>query len=159
MASVFDVAAHILRRMAEREPQGVTTWKLQKLVYYAQAWNLVWDDKPLFNEHIEAWANGPVCPALYDWHRGNFKIQRLGVGDPGRLDKDELETIDAVVEHYGVRTPQYLSNLTHAEMPWARAREGLAPGERGNHVIHLDSMAEYYGGLYNEDVEAPNQKN
>ena len=37
MASVYDVAAYIL------EKQGaMTTWKLQKLVYYSQAWSLVW---------------------------------------------------------------------------------------------------------------------
>ena len=43
MASVFDVAKYILHKLGT-----VTTWKLQKLVYYCQAWSLVWDDEPLF---------------------------------------------------------------------------------------------------------------
>jgi len=66
MANVFDVARYILKHTGP-----VTAWKLQKLVYYSQAWSLVWDVRPLFPERIEAWANGPVCPELYAQHRGD----------------------------------------------------------------------------------------
>jgi len=55
--TVIDVSRYILERMGE-----MTAMKLQKLCYYAQAWSLVWDERPLFDERIEAWANGPVCP-------------------------------------------------------------------------------------------------
>lgn len=142
MASVFDVAKYILDQTGE-----VTTWKLQKLVYYSQAWSTVWDDKPLFEESIQAWANGPVCPELYVVHRGKFKVADIQKGNPEKLTKDEQETIDKVVKHYNTFTSQYLSELTHAEAPWQAAREGLEPGRRGNKEIPLDSMAEYYGGL------------
>ena len=55
MVTVFDVVRFIL------EQKGSTTaMKLQKLVYYCQAWSLVWDEQPLFKERIEAWVNGPV---------------------------------------------------------------------------------------------------
>jgi len=64
MASVHDVAAYILR-----EQGAMSTWKLQKLVYYSLAWHLVWDDEPLFEEPIQAWANGPVVRALYPGFR------------------------------------------------------------------------------------------
>ena len=43
MATVFDVAAYILAKRGE-----MTAWKLQKLVYYSQAWSLVWDQRPIF---------------------------------------------------------------------------------------------------------------
>ena len=60
MADVFDVAKYIL------EKQGsMTTMKLQKLVYYSQAWSIVWDEKPIFAERIEAWASGPVVRELW----------------------------------------------------------------------------------------------
>ena len=64
MAQVNDVARYIL----ERQSGSVSTMKLQKLVYYAQAWSLVWDEKPLFHVRIEAWANGPIVRELYDQH-------------------------------------------------------------------------------------------
>jgi uncharacterized phage-associated protein len=147
------VATYILRRMTDIEPGPITAWNLQKLVYYSQAWSLVWDDAPIFEEPIEAWANGPVCAALYAKHRGDFKVSKLPVGDESVLSADEIETIEKVIEHYGGYTSQYLSQLTHAEAPWIGAREGLALGEQGNHVIPHDDMAEYYGGLY----EVPEQ--
>lgn len=154
MANVFDVASYILQKMAPKEPGGITTWKLQKLVYYSQAWSLVWADQPLFDEQIEAWANGPVCPDLYSQHRGIFKISELPQGNPGELSNDQKDTIDKVIDHYGKETSQYLSELTHAESPWIEAREGLKAGERSNKPITLDSMALYYGGLYSEDTGA-----
>ena len=67
VVSVFDIAKYILERTGE-----ITSIKLQKLVYYSQVWNLVWDEEPLFYEQIEAWANGPVIPVLYDVHRGYY---------------------------------------------------------------------------------------
>lgn len=68
MANAFDVAKYIL------EVKGtMSTMKLQKLCYYAQAWSLVWDDKPLFDEEFEAWANGPVCRELFFKTQGQKK--------------------------------------------------------------------------------------
>lgn len=147
MANVFDVAKYILELFCKQDDLPITTWKLQKLVYYSQAWSLVWDDEALFGEEIEAWANGPVCPDLYKVHRGMLKISSLDVGDAQQLSKSERDTIDIVYEHYGRKSAQYLSELTHQESPWKDARGTLSPGVRGNHVISLESMAEYYGGL------------
>lgn len=147
MADVFDVAAYIINLCDDRSELPITTWKLQKLVYYSQAWSLVWDDQALFPEEIQAWANGPVCPALYAEHRGKFKISGINRGDPDELSQDEKDTIDVVTEHYGEKSAQYLSELTHQERPWKDARAGLEPGERGQRTITLESMAEYYGGL------------
>lgn len=149
MASVFDVARYILTKLDEEGRLPITTWKLQKLVYYSQAWSTVWADAALFNEKIEAWANGPVCPDLYKLHRGQFQILELpdGCGDVQKLSADQRETINVTVGHYGPKTAQYLSELTHLERPWIEARTGLNSGERGNSEITLESMAEYYGSL------------
>jgi uncharacterized phage-associated protein len=142
MASVFDVAAYVL------EKQGpMTAMKLQKLVYYSQAWSLVWDETPLFGEKIKAWANGPVVPQLYHEHKGQFQVTDLTAGDPERLTPDQKDTIDRVLNFYGHRSSQWLSDLTHAESPWQEAREKLAPGERGDKEISHAAMAEYYGSL------------
>ena len=146
----MDVAAYILRK---RGP--MTTWKLQKLCYYAQAWSLVWDDVPLFRERIEAWAGGPVVPKLYQWHRGRYRVGVTPNGDPDRLDQDQQETVDAVLDVYGDKSASELSALTHREAPWRDARwhAGLQPGERGHAQIRLGSMAEFYSGLYGAGEE------
>jgi uncharacterized phage-associated protein len=65
MVSVHDVAVYILQKRGK-----MSAMKLQKLVYYARAWHMVWEDAHLFREDIEAWANGPVVRELYNVHRG-----------------------------------------------------------------------------------------
>ncbi len=140
--SVFDVANYILAQ------RGVTTaMKLQKLVYYSQAWSLVWDGKALFPERIEAWANGPVVPDLYNAHRGQFEVSPFSRGNPEKLDGVQIETVKAVLDYYGDRSSQWLSDLTHMEDPWKKAREGLSPGERGTNEISPASMEEYYSSI------------
>lgn len=142
MANVHDVAALIL----ERNDGEMTAMKLEKLVYYAQAWHLVWEEKPLFDARIEAWANGPVVKELYDRHRGHFTVPSWD-GDPSALTSSEQGTIEAVLRAYGSYTAHQLSELTHREDPWRQARAGLRDGERGNAVISTASMHEYYHGL------------
>ena len=145
---VLDVAAYILMKRGR-----LSAWKLQKLCYYAQAWSLVWDDECLFTERIEAWANGPVVPFLYKQHRARFRISTMSQGDAAKLDQDQCDTVDAVLEGYGDKSAAWLSELTHRERPWrdARLRAGLGMGERGNVQIRSSDMAEYYDGLY--DIE------
>ncbi|QWR76739.1 Panacea domain-containing protein [Candidatus Magnetomonas plexicatena] len=140
--SVFDVASYILEKRGK-----MTAMKLQKLVYYCQAWSLVWNEEPLFNEKIEAWANGPVVRELYDKHQGLFEISSLGIGDPSVLSKKQREAVNSILEYYGKKSSQWLSDLTHMEDPWKKARKGLAPSMRGNNEISHASMMEYYSSL------------
>lgn len=144
MATVFDVAKYIVKKYG-----SMTTMKLQKLCYYCQAWALAWDEEPLFNEEFQAWANGPVCPELFALHKGKF------VADINLFDNDEIypftdkekETINSVLDYYGDKEPQWLSQLTHMESPWVEARKGYTDGMACSVVITKDSMQQYYGGL------------
>jgi uncharacterized phage-associated protein len=139
MASANDVAKYIL------EHQGsISTWKLQKLAYYAQAWHLVWAEKPLFQDRIEAWSNGPVVPALYNQHRGQFSVSKWRKGDTEKLTQRETKTIDRVLESYGSLSGQQLVWLTHNEAPWLQAREGLAATEPSRNQITTESMSAFY---------------
>lgn len=143
MATVLDVARYILDRMGP-----MSAMKLQKLVYYSQAWHLVWEDRPLFRARIEAWANGPVVPALYLQHRGQFKLSAASMpGDGSRLSDAERESVDVVLQAYGKKDAAWLSTLSHREDPWKNARKGIAPGERGSNEITHAAMSEYYSGL------------
>lgn len=142
MANVFDVAASILHKQG-----AMTSMKLQKLVYYAQAWSLVWDERPLFPERIEAWANGPVVPELFRAHQGEYTVSHEPNGDRKALTEDERETVDAVLKTYGDKPANWLSALTHREDPWVEARSGLTDGVRGNCTINHGAMADFYSNL------------
>jgi len=142
VVSAFDVAAYV---QLKRGP--MTTWKLQKLLYYSQAWHLVWDEQPLFPERIEAWANGPVVVDVYRKHKGRFTLDLRdlnGEGDPEKLDASERGTVDAVLRNYGDLDGRKLSHLTHAEDPWRRARGDLPPTATSSNEITPESMQAYY---------------
>ncbi len=146
--SVFDVAAYILAARGR-----MSTWKLQKLCYYSQAWSLVWDEEPLFREKIEAWANGPVIPDLYRQHQGRFYVSSMKKGDPSKLNPDQRETVDVVLEGYGDMAGSELRTLTHREPPWRDTRRaaGLKIGERGSATITHNRMYEYYSGILDDE--------
>lgn len=142
--SAFDVASYVLQKIG-----SCTTMKLHKLLYYCQAWSLVWDERPLFNENIEAWANGPVVREIFSYHRGLYEVSAsdFQIGVPNNLCEGQKETVDSVLRFYGDKSSQWLINLTHSERPWISAREGLEPLERGSAVIRLDIIADYYSSL------------
>lgn len=140
--SANDATAYILRQWGK-----MTTMKLQKLLYYCQAWSLVWDEKPLFPEKIEAWASGPVIREIYEKHKGLFSIKAWSHGKILNLSKVQKETIDNVIKYYGPKPSQWLSDLTHKEEPWKKARKGLKPTQPGYGIITHASMMEYYGSL------------
>ncbi len=145
---VNDVARYILDKLFEKNGCSITAWKLQKLVYYCQAWSLVWDERLLFQEEIEAWTDGPVCRALYELHRGRMNLEPMDIeGDPSLLDDKAKETIDGVLDFYGDKSGNYLRELTHMERPWKETRGDTKPGYSSNAVISPELMRQYYGGL------------
>jgi len=148
VVNVLDVAVYILK-----EKGKMTTMKLQKLVYYCQAWSLVWDETPLFEEKIYAWSNGPVVRELYDAHKGMFNItfSELSYAHPENIDSTQKETIDAVLEFYGNHSSQWLSDLTHMEDPWKNARKGIPENQRSEIEITHAAMAEYYESLTTDE--------
>ncbi len=145
MASVYDVAQYILEQAPDGEMSAI---KLQKLVYYCQAWHLAWEGKPLFKEEIQAWANGPVVPALYDRHRGQLDVKAdQGIGHSSNLTAEEKEDIDAVLPTYMDKKPFWLVELTHMESPWKDARGDCPAGKVCTNAISHASMAEYYSSI------------
>lgn len=144
MPTTADVARFIVSELG-----SISAMKLQKLIYYAQAWNLVWEEEPLFDEDFEAWANGPVLPDIYHRHRGMFLVNESMFlnGDAENLSESHKHNIRKVLDFYGKQTAQWLSDLTHQESPWKDARDGAAPGAFGSNTITKAAMHEYYSSL------------
>lgn len=139
IASVDDIAAAILVRTGQ-----VTTWKLQKLAYYAQAWHLARCGTKLFADDFEAWAQGPVVRALYNRHRGSNRVANWPEGDDRRLSPQDTAFIDWIVERYGRFTAEALSRMSHIEAPWLVTRDGLPDGASSSKVISSELMRSYY---------------
>lgn len=100
-----------------------------------------------FEPAFEAWANGPVIPEVYQHHRGLFQVRTWKRGTVNGVDAQERKVVDRVLKFYGGKTSQWLSNLTHQEEPWIKARKGTVAGQRSQHEITPAAMHEYYSSL------------
>jgi len=150
----LDVAFYFIKRGLE-EKKPITNKKLQKLVYYAQAWSLVLNNEKLFNERIEAWVHGPAIPSLYE------KFMQFG-SEPIALNpsefshklnfsKKEEELLSNVWQVYGKYPADYLEALTHSELPWQEARGGISASQSSNNTIKLETIREFYGRKLREN--------
>jgi uncharacterized phage-associated protein len=142
-----DVANFLLDESRERG-DILTNLKLQKLIYYAQAWYLALKEKPLFQEDLEAWVHGPVLPTQYYRFRNqkwmpilDDTITRPEVANP--IKSHLLEIVDV----FGSETAVSLELMTHRERPWIEARKDLAPDVPSNAIISKETMRDYYKSL------------
>lgn len=142
MESVHDVAAYVIGRQGSMAPT-----KFQKLVYYCQAWNLAWRGEPLFDSRIEAWVNGPVVRDLYRHHRLQPSVWEWPKGDADSVSEPARSVIDAVLGYYGSKSAFWLTELSHREEPWLKAREGVPANVRSDREITTEAMRKYYGAL------------
>lgn len=129
----------------------ITNLKLQKLVYYAQAWNLAIFGRPLFQEEFEAWVHGPVLPSLYqEFKEFRWKPIERDLDETSynkirlQLGQEISELLDEIIEEYCSLSGHELEQLTHAEEPWVRARNGCACDAICHNIIDKGLMEQYY---------------
>lgn len=116
----------------------LSNMKLQKLLYYCQAFSLASSGKLLFSENIVAWQYGPVVPEVYHQFKkyGSGGIPQVNNFDSSFLDCSDKELIDEVFEVYGQYSAIRLMEMTHSEEPWIKAEI--------NGVISVALMTEFY---------------
>lgn len=146
-----NVAAHILR-VARDKRIAVDNLKLQKLLYYAQAWHLALYESPLFSGEIEAWVHGPVVPEVFRQYRHLrwSEIVSPAVEPEPILSPNALEHIGKIVDEFGRFSGPQLERMTHAESPWLLARAGTPPDEASAEVISPETMAVFYKQVASE---------
>jgi uncharacterized phage-associated protein len=137
------VTAHDVAAFIREEQPHIARLKLLKLVYYAQAWSIVWDDAPLFADVIEAWPDGPVVRELWAHEQHGVTAR----GDVRRLTVSQQATVREVLRVYGKYQGDWLSSLTHREEPWIAARDGFDEREKSRIVITTEALRRYYGAL------------
>lgn len=139
--------------------KGLTNKKLQKLLYYSQAWHLVlFDGKPLFDEPIQAWVHGPAIPRVYGYYKEFVMDDITKEVDDALLERsltqNERGFLEEIWDLYGGFDAAYLEALTHREDPWQKARKGLQLYEASSvEILHSD-MRDYYGKKLQEAQSA-----
>lgn len=153
-----DIADWFLTHIDREAGDVLTHLKLQKLVYYAQAWSLALLGHSLIEEDFQAWAHGPCLPSL--WQRfGNCGWEALPEPDSvPDLPENVRELLGEVLEVYGNLSAKYLEELVCNEDPWTEARDGLPPEMRSENIISKQTMADYYKKLYQRMNKSDGQK-
>jgi uncharacterized phage-associated protein len=149
LLSCFNVAGYFIR-FANKTGSFLNNLKLQKLVYYAQAWHLALHDTPLFPEDFQAWVHGPVIPELYQEYK-KFGGQRILKDADPKLPKNVEDFLDEVAKKYFACDPYELEQMTHAEDPWKLARGDMLPEKLSDTVIKQEWMKEYYKSRVEEN--------
>lgn len=135
---VLDVCRHVINYSNEKD-YGISNLKLQKILYFIQAFFLVSTPEQCFEERIEAWDFGPVVPEAYR------EYKQFGSGDiPSvsyiiNFDKDDIweskvtkyndnilseedkSRIESVVDKFADYSATDLVSITHAQKPWENA--------------------------------------
>lgn len=129
MFKANQVADWFLARTDAQSGDTISHLKLQKLVYYAQAWHYTIFDEPVFEEKIEAWMHGPVVRSIYERFKnipvyGQINVQEIEFDLP-ILTERSIDLLEEVKDLYGEHSANYLEELTHEENPWILARAGL----------------------------------
>jgi len=151
---------------------SVSPLKLQKLLYYQQAWHMVFfgRENQLFDSAPQAWVNGPVYPVVYYQYKDrvpgmcdhlyekDFESSKdtiladiSALAEKLNLNAKEISLFDSIVNLYGSKTQNQLIFMTHSELPWSEKREGLLPFEKSTNVISLDTMWQYYKARYDRN--------
>lgn len=149
--SVNAVVNTLLELAKDKNINDMTPMKIQKLVYYAQAWYLKLNgrDKPLIDEHFSRWDHGPVIPSLYHSLKsyGYYPVtNKVGYLDrtedrmqyitPSIDDDKTISFLSEIIKVFGKYNAQQLSSMTHQEgTAWIK-------GGADRSVITFDEMIE-----------------
>ena len=124
-----------------QEREGVSNLKLQKLLYFAQAYYLSILGRPLFGDKLEAWAYGPVVPGVYQKYKKYKNTPIISETDKSNLDGDDKEVLRKVWDIFGGYSAGRLVDIAHAHTPW---KEAYTSNDK---VITNKTLAEYYTPL------------
>jgi uncharacterized phage-associated protein len=143
MIDCLNAARYFIARAYEDSMEAeMTNMKVQKLLYYSQSLHLAMYDEPLFEEEIQAWRYGPVCPPAYRLY-SEFEANQLPIPDQElflQIADDKKQLLEEVWQYFGGYHAYRLSNMTHLEFPWKKARKGLPPQASSTEPILLEDL-------------------
>lgn len=138
MINVLQAASYIFHRYQKEYNSTIDEMKLHKLLYFAQRESLIMFREPMFNADFEAWKYGPVLVAIRDCYKKKLFIEELNEQELAKFEP----VFDEVFTRYAGRSSWSLSNLSHNETSWRRARVGLSDYDKGSTIIPIDHIRE-----------------
>lgn len=123
--------------------------KLQKLLYYCDAYHFAYLDEVLLYEVFEAWNCGPVCKVIFDEIKSESLYCDLTYGknndcDLSTLTTKQIEIITEVLDYFIGWTDGELESTIKKEQPWIDARKGFSYNDQNGDVINKVTMRDFY---------------
>lgn len=126
MKTASEVAEQIilLARNDKNLVNSLSPLKLQKLLFYAQAWYAANTGERLFEDDIFAWKHGPVVEEVYHEYKqyGSQNLAELITKDITE-DTSLADTLKSVLNVYGNMSAYELVARTHKEEVWRKNYE------------------------------------
>lgn len=140
---ILDVAKYIVCKFNnEMGNLSITQLKLQKLLYFIEAYYMAkYDKDKLYEENFLAWTYGPVCKKVYDRYKIFMDSQIVEDCNISSVDfGDEInKSIEYVFEHFGRLSATNLIMLTHLKSsPWDETNKD------GKSVIKKEKTKEWF---------------
>lgn len=143
MIDCFNVARYFIVRAYEDGMEAdMTNMKVQKLLYYSQSLHLALYNELLFDGEMQAWRYGPVCPPAYRFY-SEFEANQLPIPSGDfllQIPEQQKKLLEEVWENFGSYHAYMLSDMTHVEFPWKKARKGLPPEASSTEPILIEDM-------------------
>jgi uncharacterized phage-associated protein len=143
-ALTADVVADAIIGFCNEHGDVVTSLRLQRLLYFAQAWFLALNGgKALFTDAIEAHENGPAIPSV------SVRFSGFGAGPITHslgawvYPKALTDHIAELMEAYGHLSSYDLERLSKEDLPWKSARAHASIG-CPYPWISVDIMRDFY---------------
>ncbi len=148
--SVLDVCRYMISYCNVKD-YPLSNLKLQKLLYFIQAYFLSVYGRPCFQESIEAWDFGPVVPeAYYEYKKYGANSIPYVFYDPfdgaeDKINEEDKSSINRVLDVMANYSATALVSLTHSQDPWKNVYD---PYHR--HIkISNESIREYFKQINN----------
>ena len=148
IASAIDVANWFINQFDKESGDVITHLKVQKLLYFSEAWCQLLLDRELFSENMEAWAHGPVVREIFEAFKdSDWEPLNVG-GELVDFDEDVTDVLEQVLETYGGMSAKTLEYMTCQAQPWKEVRGSVAPEARCTDIIRKESIKEYFKNKY-----------
>lgn len=144
-SKISQVANYIIIMMEEVSPLA-----LEKLIYFSEGVNYAINKSNLVDEMSQAWTHGPVYPSIFQkYKKYGYKPIDNGIKSTSGcmlslLKKEELASIDLVIDTFGKYSPKVLEEISHLQDPWIEKRKGISSKESSNEEISRESIHDFY---------------
>jgi uncharacterized phage-associated protein len=138
----------------------ISNKKLQKLLYYIQAWHFVYfeGENIYSNDELpQAWVHGPVYQTIYNEYKeftfnpivlDEIKEESIDISLKNlEFNEDQIDLIKQILNKYGIKSAFELEYLSHSEAPWLNARKNIKPHIPSTNTITKEEMVKYYSTL------------